>query len=248
MARALLLFWSLAQTGIVSEAACTGPDCGRRLGIPRCHPGQTWLSQQANNKCFVCICPVSGLHSDRKCNVMPCGSPPDLEETCSVGERFRAWDGCNFCTCPSSGKKGGGGRETDCTTDTCAPTLTTSVLIVETTPTTTPTPTTATTAEPSTDLPWSGSVLTCKAGRKIGHPDKCNTCTCPSSGKFEDASVCTEKRPRKCRQIRNKRCVPGTRFAAPDGCNTCDCPKSGRKKTAKCTDKPSCQADDYYYY
>eukprot|EP00929_Paragymnodinium_shiwhaense_P010986 TRINITY_DN11613_c0_g2_i1.p1 TRINITY_DN11613_c0_g2~~TRINITY_DN11613_c0_g2_i1.p1 ORF type:complete len:517 (+),score=52.16 TRINITY_DN11613_c0_g2_i1:211-1551(+) len=126
---------------------------------------------------------------------------------------------------------------------------TTSLITGTITRTTTPATTTSrTTAKPDEVKPWAGSTLTCKPGRKIGNPDRCNTCTCPASGRFADATVCSTKKStsKVCRRRRAKRCVPGEQFTKADGCTSCMCPKIGFKARAKkCTN--TCQSYDYYY-
>eukprot|EP00929_Paragymnodinium_shiwhaense_P032178 TRINITY_DN17889_c0_g1_i9.p1 TRINITY_DN17889_c0_g1~~TRINITY_DN17889_c0_g1_i9.p1 ORF type:complete len:416 (+),score=76.58 TRINITY_DN17889_c0_g1_i9:84-1331(+) len=154
------------------------------------------------------------------------------DATCVPGTSVLGPDNCNTCRCPALGLRS---LALSCTRKLCV--------------TVGPTPGTFTTT-PKPDenkFPWAGSALTCKPGKKIGHPDRCNACTCPSSGMFADATACTNKKARKCRRIKNTRCVPGLRFTKADGCTECVCPNNGRKARAKvCTS--TCADDDYYYY
>lgn len=110
-----------------------------------------------------------------------------VDGSCTPGENFAAADGCNTCTCPSSGLV----AEAGCTEIACA----------STTGTATDTGTGPGTSGGTTGGTGTGGDATgstggdpdsCVPGATFDDADGCNVCTCPDSGSKSQAD-CTDR-------------------------------------------------------
>eukprot|EP00929_Paragymnodinium_shiwhaense_P032180 TRINITY_DN17889_c2_g1_i2.p2 TRINITY_DN17889_c2_g1~~TRINITY_DN17889_c2_g1_i2.p2 ORF type:complete len:252 (+),score=17.93 TRINITY_DN17889_c2_g1_i2:2-757(+) len=158
------------------------------------------------------------------------------DATCVPGTTILGPDNCNNCTCPALGIRA---LAHACTRKLCDVTMLLGPAAI---------PTTAAKPDDGAARPWATSTLTCNPETEIGHPDRCNFCKCPSSGKFADTTDCTDHKIDsficKARRKSTTHCLPGTRFFQKDGCTNCVCANGGFKSASKvCEDR--CQ-DDYY--
>lgn len=199
---------SVTETGYLSCAAdaaecpdaalCAKADESHCLDLPEDCAGKITCACLGKAACGSKAC-----HDGADGNSLSCGDKTDPSDSCTPGDTFEAADGCNTCTCPDSGKT----SEAMCTLMGCVYNACADKACGDACNPCDPAGDPATCATPGvpTSCNAAGECVpfdvadcettdpnTCTPGDVFEAPDGCNSCTCPASGKKDEAG-CTEK-------------------------------------------------------